>query len=483
MQYPGIMREPKDPTDRFLRLLFQRTVHSVLAAAAVAAGCSDSHQGLDDTVDPGPGQPQPQPTDPTNPVDPGPTDPPNPTDPTPPPGIDTSWREPTCNGNWQHDLAANVNPAFAADYFSVRYSWGPGDEDVISESGVPCDNAVDSQRCERDFSTETGTPSDDQYILTTQGDVVEAWRTVADRLAVLGVIDTHDEAVYVAQLNGYYVQCHNVQDFAVRQVAEGQYEVRHREWNCDPDPSQRVTLSINRDGEMELVATEDLGIEECPVVGRRPPGLCRRMHAVRVSVVGDHFAKAAHDEAASVRAFRVIARELRAHGAPPALVRRARTAAREEVRHARQMRGLARRYGAAYHAPRLEPQPLRSLEAFALDNAVEGCVNETFAALEGAYQSQTAQDPAVREVMAQVAHDETGHAALSWKMAAWAAQQLDAAANARIEAAQREAIARLRRALDRERDGDVQRLAGVPSPEHAHRLLDSLETELFGSQS
>jgi hypothetical protein len=60
--------------------------------------------------------------------------------------------------------------------------------------------------------------------------------------------------------------------------------------------------------------------------------------------------------------------------APKKLVRAAAHAAGDEVRHARATVALARRFGARPTAVNVERSALRSIEAMALENAVEGCV-------------------------------------------------------------------------------------------------------------
>src|SRR5260221_4003130 len=67
--------------------------------------------------------------------------------------------------------------------------------------------------------------------------------------------------------------------------------------------------------------------------GRKLDGLVDA-DAGRASAVGETLARAAWLEAASIHAFRRLARELHAHGAPRALVEAARTCARDEIRHA-----------------------------------------------------------------------------------------------------------------------------------------------------
>ncbi len=69
---------------------------------------------------------------------------------------------------------------------------------------------------------------------------------------------------------------------------------------------------------------------------------------------------------------------------------------------------------------------LRSLEALAVENAVEGCVRETMGALFAMHQAASAADPHVRATMVSIAPDETRHAALGWAVAEWALDSLRA---------------------------------------------------------
>jgi hypothetical protein len=183
--------------------------------------------------------------------------------------------------------------------------------------------------------------------------------------------------------------------------------------------------------------------------GRRPPGLVPatdpgRDAPVPVSPVARFLAHVAYLEAASVVAFDRLAAELCAHGAPDRLVRAARRSAREEIRHAEVTGRLAEQAGARPEPVVVDAPPaLRSLEALALDNAVEGCVHETYGALVGMRQAEAARDPEVRREMKAIARDETRHAELSWELAAWLDGQLDEAARSRVRAARDRAVAEL----------------------------------------
>jgi hypothetical protein len=106
------------------------------------------------------------------------------------------------------------------------------------------------------------------------------------------------------------------------------------------------------------------------------------------------------------------------------------------------MGALAERFAVKPAVHEAQQFALRGLFEVALENAVEGCVRETYGAVVGHHQARHAQDPVVRAGMAQVAEDETRHAALSWAVAEWALPQLTDAQRDEIRAAQRAAIER-----------------------------------------
>ncbi len=226
------------------------------------------------------------------------------------------------------------------------------------------------------------------------------------------------------------------------------------------------------------------------VTGRRPGGNCgtrrakkpRRGQERSASLLGRFFARTSELEAASIDAFRILRVELAHHGAPAALLEDATRAEGDEVRHARMTRKLARRYGARPRAVRVPPRPVRSLEAIAMENAVEGCVRETFGALLAMYQAENAADPKVRAAMAHIAPDEARHGALGWKVAAWVEPLLDPAARARVGAAKRAAIVALEAELRESPPEALARVAGLPSSMAAQAMLRELGRSLFSGE-
>jgi hypothetical protein len=125
---------------------------------------------------------------------------------------------------------------------------------------------------------------------------------------------------------------------------------------------------------------------------------------------------------------------------------------------------------------------VRALVEMAIENAVEGCVRETFGALVATYQAETAADPNLRAAMGKIAADETTHAGLAWRVAAWIDQRLTAAERARVAEARREAIEALQReaavaSLSRE----VRRFTGFPDPATAETLVARMRGALWAA--
>ena len=92
-------------------------------------------------------------------------------------------------------------------------------------------------------------------------------------------------------------------------------------------------------------------------------------------------------------AFATLRRELAWFDAPPALLRAAAAAERDEVVHAQLTAGLARRHGVAVALPDVAPTPARSLAEMTDENVVEGCVREAYGALVATYKPATLMIP------------------------------------------------------------------------------------------
>ena len=212
--------------------------------------------------------------------------------------------------------------------------------------------------------------------------------------------------------------------------------------------------------------------------GRRPDGLDAACVAGD-DPIGRWFARSAYLEAASVDAFRILEGELRRHRAPSRLLRGCRRAARDEVKHARVTTALARRHRVRAPKPVVAKRAPRALEAIAIENAIEGCVRETFGALLASTQAAEARDPVIRAAMKRIARDETRHAALSWSLDAWIMSKLDRAGRARVEAARRQAVAELRAETAGARRDAITDALGVPPTPRALAMLTEIERAIW----
>jgi len=199
--------------------------------------------------------------------------------------------------------------------------------------------------------------------------------------------------------------------------------------------------------------------------------------------IGDWLARLAHLEAASVDAFRILRDDLIAHGAPSYLADAADRSIGDETRHAAVMRRFAEAHGAEATPPERAEHAPRSLFAIARENAVEGCVRETFGALVAMWQAATASDPRFRRAMERIAEDEARHAALAWRVASWASTRLTPEENARVAEAMRVAEAELDAEIARAATDDsshATRWLGLPSGRAAAALRQAFSASREG---
>lgn len=211
------------------------------------------------------------------------------------------------------------------------------------------------------------------------------------------------------------------------------------------------------------------------VEGRRPQGFVER--PLEQTVAG-WLAHAADLERVSIDAFRILARELAYHRAPHELVAWACRAAEDEVRHANALGGLARREGATLGGEPVEHRATRDLLSIALENAVEGCVRETFGAVVAGWQAKHAHRVDIRRTMARIYVDETSHAELAWNIHAWIMTKLSDEERAEVAAAMVRAFAELTRSAGYPLPDPWITELGLPRPAQARRLVRDLVASL-----
>jgi rubrerythrin len=202
-----------------------------------------------------------------------------------------------------------------------------------------------------------------------------------------------------------------------------------------PTPSQCSSICTTKTGACTL--TNDTTLTCMTFCGKARTSLRARRGR---PTLAKHLEDSVVLEAASVSAFERLARELEAHGAPITLRRAARVAAQDESRHAHAMTRLARRHGVrARSKPARQSKTIRALVDVAIENAVEGCVHETFGAALARFQSVRASDARDRATLRGIARDEARHAALAEKIDAWAKRRLSREDRDRVEEARRNA--------------------------------------------
>ncbi len=208
--------------------------------------------------------------------------------------------------------------------------------------------------------------------------------------------------------------------------------------------------------------------------GRRPAGLLPLHH--RETGLAAYLTEGAHLEAASIEAFHILARELALHDAPSSLVLAAKQAARDEARHARVMFALARREGAAttrVRAKALRGLPrARELEDVAIENAIEGCVRESYGALLALRQTKQTKNPKIHETIIKITKNKITH------VARWASRRLSPSATKRVRRARAAAIRDLEREASAAVDPETARAAGLPDPAEALALVRGLGVAL-----
>jgi hypothetical protein len=399
-----------------------------------------------------------------------------------------------CPDGGQRTAPLDVAPATPVDYLGLYESGGylPTEAGVpqgrvLEEVGTACSGAQDVPSCLTSLGAATaglvlsescgGPPYGCQhYILTTSGDTVRVW--LPDEYAALfGTIDTADEArllVHQGTFMGRWVAACG----SVGAATDGYDVVGTRmTQDCSPMVNRRAHVHVASDGTVTLVRSNIASVTG-GCVGRRNEGLAS-LPERSSATVGDFFAAVAHLEAASVEAFRHLASELDALGAPRGLREQALAAARDEVRHADTMGRIARRFGGRPTEPEVRALPLRDLERLATENMVEGCVRETFGALFATYQAERASDPEIARELAVIAADETRHAALAWQIADWADALLDDSGRSSVKRARERAVEELRAELGSVVPAQLRDVAGVPDARVSTELLRGLERALF----
>ncbi len=404
--------------------------------------------------------------------------------------------EDPCSGAASYDPLAGVTPAVPVDYMELRQTFGSPTNapNVVSRSGTPCATATDAVTCNAGLTALSSAdgwqlarggglaPTITEYLVYTRGDEIGSITSYEALKTFLAPIDdVHDAALIVSQnpTTQFRIVCGQNMSGAVAggfEVVAETGDTCGQGTHVDED---LVFVSSSGDVTVKQNVLIQQGDPNC-VSGRRPEGLVRAARRCD-DAVGAFFAECAHLEAASVLAFERLARELRAHGAPARLVKAAERSRADEVRHAKATAALARRRGAEPEPVVVEERGVRSLYEIALENAVEGCVRETYGALVALHQTAHAKDARVAAAMRRIARDETRHAALAWDVAEWIDSRLTNVERERLADARAEAATTLRRQLSHPVARELETHAGVPSAKQAMAMFDAIAPSLWAA--
>lgn len=369
-----------------------------------------------------------------------------------------------------------------ADYLELREQLGGGLPTIIGKRGVPCASASDKPTCETALRTIRASRGFAQrgsgdhmtgqmfetYLVATSGDRVEVVTTREELGRLLAPIDNKNDLELIA---GCGRMMKTSLGWEVTAVSTDAGE-------CWGGTSGWQRFAVSQAG---VVTTSESHLVNRPptcIGGRRPEGLVAHEPRGDAGSLAEFFAASAHLEAASVVAFERLADELTTLGAPTELIARARQSGEDEARHAQMMETLLRREGGTPRAPVVRPLAARSTFALAHENAVEGCVRETFGALLAHYQANAAGREDVRDAMRSIAIDETAHAALAWDVANWLEPRLSAAEQADLARARAWALQELALSLDPGPGIELARTAGLPGAGEARELLAALVSTL-----
>lgn len=193
----------------------------------------------------------------------------------------------------------------------------------------------------------------------------------------------------------------------------------------------------------------------------------RRFASMEEPSTNDVLRDAAYLEAASIIAFEHLARDLSFHEAPFHLIAAAVRAGDDERRHTALVHALG---GGEWPAPKAPEWKPRALLDIAIENAVEGCVGETWGALVALAQARDARSPEVRAAYASIAPDEIDHATLAYEIDAWLRPLLTTEERAAVDEAKAAAWSR----FEIDIDADVARALGIPNGDTSRRMLASL---------
>lgn len=165
-----------------------------------------------------------------------------------------------------------LTPAPAADYVALRRLEvslpSRRDEDpglvTLGERGKVCATARDGTKCEKAYR---GLATQDVWlplVFFTRGDTVGIARTPASAMALLGTIDSPEEAFFIAGVSGYRFSCRGANAAGYRDMGDG-FELVAEAGGCGK-PVERITVRVHANGDTEETSrvTTEAVTDSCP---------------------------------------------------------------------------------------------------------------------------------------------------------------------------------------------------------------------------
>jgi hypothetical protein len=162
-----------------------------------------------------------------------------------------------CTGPSSRDIGAALFAALApsepADYLARRHNKGqiPGglEEELVEERGVLCSGANDVTACKKTYAALRPPVRAGDHLCFTRGDSVGCLTTKADAMALLGTIDSVEEAIFIAQYDGYGATCDDYRIFVrATELGGGTFRLALlRRAGCN-SPTTRALVDVAPDG-------------------------------------------------------------------------------------------------------------------------------------------------------------------------------------------------------------------------------------------
>ncbi len=162
------------------------------------------------------------------------------------------------------EMFQRITPSPPADYLALRRLSGgfdapPGGREVITdaERGVKCASAADRTKCESRYKSIPFNSLFYSYVFFTRGDDVGMVESAGDAMKLIGVVDSPEDAFFVARYAGFAATCAGDASAEFREV-DGAYELVTQQGGC-MSPVERVVVRVKRDGTTEVVSKKKIG--------------------------------------------------------------------------------------------------------------------------------------------------------------------------------------------------------------------------------